>query len=81
MPKTKTEKPRRTAAQERAAINSRQNAFAGDWERIDGLTKREYMATQLMAAWITRHVSVSNDIAAQKAVEAADALLLRLEHA
>jgi hypothetical protein len=53
-------------------------------EAHHGLTKREMMAMQMMAAWITHHGSANNygflpEAAAQDAVECADALLAELE--
>ena len=59
-------------------------ASADEYYRQDGLTKREYIATQLMAA-LCSHPSIALSETAERlawsAVNAADALLKELEKA
>jgi hypothetical protein len=58
--------------------NAGQAAFPVDY-LSDGLTKREYIATQIMAALISRGESISPTFETRLVLLAADALLKALE--
>ena len=63
---------------ESALENGRDLAFpfSTSYEHHEGLTKREYMASQIMAALVSRGNDI--DYSAELAVQSVDKLLIRL---
>ncbi len=57
-------------------VNKRASAFGSKY--TNGLTKREYIATQALSTLILSEEHVDSDSVAERAVEYADALLKRL---
>ena len=60
--------------EERALENGNNSAFPNQYDY--GMTKREYMATQLMTGFLTQ--GYTSDVAADRSIKAVDHLLIAL---